>query len=101
MSDGSPNETLKESLNIMLGSASRDESMESVMVESTVGPAIENKKGNRKRAKRNVILHLTCSQSLKHTVCIHCHVVTISVQSRYSSGTPHNTLVVGHVTIHY
>ena len=45
MSDGSPNETLKENLNIMLGLASRDESMESVMVESTVGPAIENKKG--------------------------------------------------------
>ena len=41
MSDGSPNDMLKESLSIMLGSASRDESMESVMVESTVGPAKE------------------------------------------------------------
>ena len=40
MSDGSPKETLKERLNVMFGSASRDESMESVMVESTVGPAI-------------------------------------------------------------
>ena len=40
MCDGSPNDILKESLNIMLGSASRDDSMESVMVESTVGPAI-------------------------------------------------------------
>ena len=45
MSDGSPNDILKvESLNIMLGSASRDESMESVMLESTVGPAM-NRKG--------------------------------------------------------
>ena len=40
MIDGSPNDILKESLNIMLGSASRDENMESVMLESTVGPAI-------------------------------------------------------------
>ena len=39
MPDGGPNDVLKESLNIMLGSASRDESMESVMVESTMGPA--------------------------------------------------------------
>ena len=39
MTDGSPKEILKESLNIMSGSASRDDSMESVMVESTVGPA--------------------------------------------------------------
>ena len=39
MRDGSPNDILKESLNIM-GSASRDESMESVMSESTVGPAV-------------------------------------------------------------
>ena len=43
MCDGSPNDILKVSLNIMLGSASRDESMESVMVESTVGPAIIEK----------------------------------------------------------
>ena len=34
MIDGSPNDILKESLNIMLGSASRDENMESVMLES-------------------------------------------------------------------
>ena len=40
MSDGSPKDILKESLNTMLGSASLDESEESVMVESTVGPAV-------------------------------------------------------------
>ena len=37
--DGGPYETLKENAIVMLGPASRDESMESVMVESTVGPA--------------------------------------------------------------
>ena len=41
--DGGPNETVKESAReySMLGSASLDESMESVMVESTVGPATQ------------------------------------------------------------
>ena len=38
MSDGSPNEILKESLNVMLGPASLDESIENVMLVSTVGP---------------------------------------------------------------
>ena len=37
--DGGPYETLKESAIAMLGPASLDESMESVMVESTVGLA--------------------------------------------------------------
>ena len=37
--DGGPYETLKESAIAMLGPASLDESMESVMVESTMGPA--------------------------------------------------------------
>ena len=37
--DGGPYETLKENAIAMLGPASRDESMESVMVESTMGAA--------------------------------------------------------------
>ena len=37
--DGGPYETVKENEYSMLGSASLDESMESVVVESTVGPA--------------------------------------------------------------
>ena len=41
--DGGPNETLKDNVIVMSESASLDESMESVMVESTVGPAIQIK----------------------------------------------------------
>ena len=37
--DGGPNETVKDNEIAMLGSASLDESMESVMMESTEGPA--------------------------------------------------------------
>ena len=39
--DGGPNETVKESEIVMLGSAALDETMESVMVEPTVGPATQ------------------------------------------------------------
>ena len=37
--DGGPNETLKESEYLMLDSVSLDDSMENVILESTVGPA--------------------------------------------------------------
>ena len=39
--DGGPNETVKDNEIPMLGLASLDESMESVMVESTDGPATQ------------------------------------------------------------
>ena len=83
-------------MNIILVSLSLGVSRDSVILGSTVGPAIVQ---NVPHIVNKSIVYNRLTVAIEHTVSIHCKVDNISVQSTGdSSGAPHNTLVVVQAT---
>ena len=102
---------MKDNEIALLGSASLDESMESVMVESTEGPATQRNEGRqilmKNQYERNDVncfilrSHTELTISIKQCVSIHYPVVGIDIQVRDSSVALQESLEIGHVVIYY